>query len=327
MPVYHLQHTSDGGFSEIGAVPAGSVLLLGYFDGVHLGHAALIWEARDYDRECPAAVWTPEAVPKASAEQGLLTTRAEKLRRFGNLGVSYAVIDRFEEIRHMDGEDFFRHHIMEQYRPCAVVCGENFRFGRNAACTARDLEKFAREAGIGCRVIPLLGSVMPGSVIPGEESAPVSSTEIRRLIASGEIEEANRLLGYPYSVEAEIVHGKALGRTIGCPTINQRLPEEKIMPQKGVYACTAEFVENGRAAVYPGVCNIGSRPTVNRDKNDITLETYIIGFSGDLYGKTVRTSLYGKIRGEKTFASVEELSKQIHEDAAAAVEILKRTKN
>ncbi len=296
----------------------GAVLLLGYFDGVHRGHSALFSHAVSHaGTGHPIAVWTPESVPKASAEQGTISTREEKLIRFWELGADYAVMENFENFRNMDGSAFFARLIAERFSPYAVICGENFRFGKNAACTADDLADFARKAGILCFVIPLMK----------ENEAPVSSTEIRRLIASGNVKAANGLLGYPYSVTSEVLHGKALGRTIGCPTINQRLPKEKIMPEKGVYACTVSFEENGCTRTCGGVCNIGSRPTVNTDESDITLETYIIDFSGDLYGKAVKTSLLERIRGEKTFASVEELSEQIHADAEKAKEILKRMLN
>lgn len=302
-------------------VPKGCVFLMGCFDGVHKGHAALLAEAKKIACEFrggqhPTVVWILESAKKASAEQGLLTTRAEKLGRFADLGADYAVIENFDDIRNYSGEDFFFGRIRERFEPCAVVCGKNFRFGKGASCTADDLKQFAESAGMLCRTVSLSEN----------GGTPVSSTEIRALIADGRIEEANRLLEYPYSVTSEVLHGKALGRTIGCPTINQRLPGEKVMPKKGVYACRISF-DNDGLRTYAGVCNIGFRPTVNPDESDITLETFIIGFSGDLYGKTVKTSLIGRIRDEKAFSSVDELSKQIHADAKAAKEILKRNES
>ena len=302
-------------------VPKGSVFLMGCFDGVHKGHSTLLAEAEKIAGEIcggqrPTVVWILESAKKASAEQGLLTTRSEKLERFAALGADYAVIENFDDIRNFSGEEFFFGRITERFAPCAVVCGKNFRFGKGASCTSDDLKKFAESAGILCRTVAL-----------SENSGmPVSSTEIRSLIADGRIEDANRLLGYPYSVTAEILHGKALGRTIGCPTINQHLPAEKVMPKKGVYACLVSFDDSG-LRTYTGVCNIGFRPTVNPNENDITVETFIIGFSGDLYGKTVKTALIGRIRDEKAFSSVDELSRQIHADTEAAEEILKRNES
>jgi len=299
-------------------VPKGGVFLMGCFDGVHKGHGTLLAEAEKLAGEIcggyhPIVVWILESAKKASAEQGLITTRAEKLERFASLGADYAVIEAFDDIKDLSGEAFFFGRIRERFEPCAAVCGENFRFGKGAACTAEDLKRFAESAGMLCRTVSLSEN----------SGTPVSSTEIRALIAEGKIEEANRLLGYPYSVTSEVLHGKALGRTIGCPTINQRLPEEKVMPKKGVYACRVSFDDRS----YAGVCNIGFRPTVNLNENDITLETFIIGYSGDLYGKTVKTSLIGRIRGEKAFSSVDELSQQIRADAGAAEEILKRNES
>ena len=298
------------------SVPGDAVLLMGCFDGVHKGHSALFEEGRKIAGEHqPVVVWILEYAKKASAEQGLLTTRSEKLARFADLGADYAVVENFGDIKNLSGGAFFYEHIAAGFAPRAVVCGENFRFGKNASCTADDLQRFAAHAGILCRVVAL----------SEKDGTPVSSTEIRRMIADGRIAEANELLGYPYSVTSEVLHGKALGRTIGCPTINQRLPDEKVMPKKGVYACIVTFGDSGQT--YSGVCNIGFRPTVNPDENDITLETFIIGFSGDLYGKTVTTSLIGRIRGEKAFSSVDELSEQIRADARTAEEILKRNES
>ena len=157
-------------------VPCDAVVLLGYFDGVHRGHGELIDEALALAGDSrDVVVWTPEAVPKASAERGLLNTRAEKLRLFGSFSADYAVLDSFEDIRSMDGESFFRSLIVERFRPYAVVCGENFRFGRGASCTFRDLKAFAQNEGIICRVVSLLR----------ENDVPISSTEIRNLIQKG----------------------------------------------------------------------------------------------------------------------------------------------
>lgn len=318
MQIYHLAPTAPEPIVTE-AVPRDAIFLLGYFDGVHLGHRALLEKAVSIAKHDSSAVsrsvvvWTMESIPKTSAESGLLTTTAEKLALFKTYGADYVIFENFEDIRSLDGETFFIEHIADRYEPYAVVCGENFRFGKGASCGCMELTHFAHAENILCTVLDLLEI--------GE--IPVSSTEIRKKILDGGIKAANALLGYPYSVTSRVLHGKALGRTIGCPTINQRLPKEKITPKHGVYACTVSCEKDGIPHTYIGVCNIGSRPTVNRDESDITLETYILDFSDDLYGAAVTTRLYDYIRGEKAFASVDELSAQIQADAETAKKMLK----
>ncbi|MBQ4354073.1 MAG: riboflavin biosynthesis protein RibF [Clostridia bacterium] len=295
------------------AVPHSAVFLLGCFDGVHTGHQTLLSRARAMaENHVPVVVWTMENHKKASVQSGLLTTAEEKLALFHRFGADYAVLENFEDLCGLDGRTFFETHIIAPFSPSAVVCGENFRFGKNAACGADDLSAFAKQADIRCTVCSLLTS----------QSTPVSSTEIRKKILAGDVKSAHALLGYPYTVTAPVLHGKALGRTIGCPTVNQRLPKEKVMPARGVYACTVSFTQNGTDFTRQGVCNIGSRPTVNADESDITLETFILDFSADLYGLPLTTRLYDRIRGEQAFADVHALSEQIRRDAETARTLL-----
>lgn len=301
-------------------IPRSAIFLLGYFDGVHRGHRTLLEKAvsiadNDSSSARSVVVWSMESIKKTSAESGLLTTTAEKLALFRDYGADYVVFENFEDIRSLDGETFFETCIADRFEPHAVICGKNFRFGKGASCGYAELTRYACARNIRCVVLDLLEM---GDI-------PVSSTEIREKILSGDIETANELLGYPYSVTSVVLHGKALGRTIGCPTINQRLPMGKIEPRHGVYACTVSYEKDSTMYTHIGVCNIGSRPTVNRDENDITLETYILDFSDNLYGTTVTTRLYSRIRGERAFGSVDELSLQIQADAKAAKEMLQST--
>lgn len=309
MQIYHLTAAPD----LTDTVPCGAVFLFGSFDGVHTGHRSLLHAAAQLaDNGRDVVVWTVEDVPKSSAKTGFLTTADEKLALLGHNGAQYVMIENFSDVRSLSGESFFFDRIAAQFKPYAVVCGKNFRFGKHAQCTADDLARFAEQAGIRCTVLDLLE----------KDSVPVSSTLIRERILDGDVKSAASLLGYPYSVTSPILHGKALGRTIGCPTVNQRLPKEKIMPARGVYACTVSYEKNGTAVTRMGVCNIGSRPTVNMDESDITLETYILDFSDDLYGVTVTTRLYSRIRPEQSFSDIGALSEQIRKDAAAARQLL-----
>lgn len=300
-------HCSTG--ETVSAVPHGAVFLLGYFDGVHLGHRALIDRAASLAAGNTVAAWMFERLPKGD----ILTDNAEKCALLAEYGVDYAVFEDFGRLKDLDGRTFSDDIIFRGYRPSAVVCGYNFRFGRRAAWSADDLCRFAQEAGITCAVVPGFE----------KDGIPVSSTAIRSAISEGRMDEAEKLLGRPYSLTLPVVHGHRIGRTIGHPTINQIIPQGRLSPARGVYSCIVRFTDkNGVPQKRGGVCNIGSRPTVNRDETDVTLETYIFGYSGDLYDLSVRTSFCEHLRGERKFASVEELAEQIARDGERARESL-----
>ena len=299
---------------ETAAVPQGSVFLLGYFDGVHRGHRALIDCAADCAAgERPIVVWTFERLPKGE----LLTDNDEKRALFAEYGVDYVVYEDFDSLKDLDGRTFFDDVIVRRHHPYAVICGYNFRFGRRAAWSADDLCRFAEESGVECAVVPEERTEPDG--------VPVSSTAIRNAIVAGDVQMAAELLGRRYSVTLPVVHGKAIGRTIGHPTINQIIPAGRISPARGVYSCIVEFTDkSGVRQCRGGVCNIGSRPTVNRDESDVTLETYIFDYAGDLYSLTIRTSFLEKLRDERKFSSVDELAEQIRRDENRAVESIRR---
>lgn len=221
----------------------------------------------------------------------------------------------FEALRSLSGDVFFNTVIADGLKPYAVVCGENFRFGKNAAWDSGELKRLADSRGIRAVVLPHFKSY-------GE---PVSSSRIRALIRSGDTVSAAKLLGRLYSVELPVIHGKRLGRTIGHPTINQIIPDGRISPKNGVYGCIAEFTDNaGVSYRRPGICNIGSRPTVNSNENDITLETHIFDYSGDLYGVSVKLSFVNRIRDEIRFDSLDKLKAQIDLDTEYARKNLNR---
>ncbi|MBE6725729.1 MAG: hypothetical protein E7576_11170 [Ruminococcaceae bacterium] len=310
--------TDLASLEAVSAVPSGAVFILGHFDGVHLGHRSLFDEARRMIRDrsedsgsAPAAVvWTLSGLDKG----GCLTTEAEKLRLFRRLGADYALSDAFSDIRDLDGESFFRQRIASA-SPSGLICGYNFTFGRGAAWRAEDLSRMASEAGIPCAVVP------PCSV--GGE--PVSSTGIRKRVLAGDLDGAAQMLGRPYFVSGTVRHGKRIGHTIGFPTLNLRLPPCKVSPPRGVYASVVRWEENGSARLAAGVSNLGSRPTVNGDRDDVTLETNVFADPGDLYGAEITVWLLRFLRPEKKFGSVDGLQEAIaldREEARRAADTL-----
>lgn len=290
--------------TEITSVGKKVSVALGFFDGVHLGHMKLLEAAGIGRDDVYTVVRMFRTLPKAAA---LLTTNEEKLALLEKAGVDAVIFDDFTSMCGMSGRDFFESCILS-LSPSVVVCGFNYRFGKGAECDSDILKSFCSENGI------TLNTVSEFSV----NGRTVSSSLIRSLIAEGNIEEANLLLGRAYSVCDTIRHGKALGRTIGFPTVNQRPIKNKALPKNGIYAVVSEFSYDGEDRHYSGVCNIGSRPTVNEDESDITLETYIMDFSGDLYSAEVTTSFVSRLRGEIRFPSLDDLKAQISLDAENA---------
>lgn len=290
--------------------------MLGYFDGFHRGHMALCDAAYEIKQRKNAAcvmLWTFDHLAKGKA----ITNNAEKAEAFfsyspngteGDHPCEKAVVfEEFSALSHLTGEEFAEVVLKGQLDASAVVCGFNFRFGRQGSSGAEDLSRYCRTLGIECCVVP------PVSV----EGETVSSTELRRLIEGGEVDLAARRMGRPYSVTAPVIHGKRIGHSLGFPTVNQRIPVDKVTPAFGVYACQVRISDSEE--LKNGVCNIGFRPTVNGDERDVTLETYLFDYDGDLYGKTVTVFLCKRLRGEIRFSCVEELSRQIARDKESAI--------
>ncbi len=283
-------------------------LVLGFFDGVHLGHRKLIEAAR----ECSdfVAVRMFDALPKSEA---FLTSTEEKAVLFEQIGVDAVIIDDFSSLRSLSGEDFFRDCVIGAGAD-VVVCGFNYRFGANASCSVGDLSSFAEKYGAKAVIVPEIR----------ENGNVLSSTEIKNLIREGDVLTASALLGRLYSISSPVCHGKKIGRTIGHPTVNQRPNIGQILPKRGIYSCIAELEVGGERITRGGVCNIGSRPTVSEDENDVTLETYIFDFEGDLYDRNIKISFVERLRGEIRFSSVEDLRKAIERDCEEAKNSLEK---
>lgn len=280
----------------------GGVWVLGFFDGVHRGHRALINAAREMAGDGYVGIWTFRTLPKAKE---LLTTPDEREALLRQAGADTVHFADFETVHAMDGEAFFRDELCAKLRPAGLVCGFNFRFGYRGGAGADDLARWGREAGIPVRVLPAMES----------DECVISSTWIRQLVAEGDVERAAQLLTQPYTIRGVVEHGKHLGHTLGFPTVNLRLTPGKVAPKSGIYAARVRFPDGDTMRELPGVCNIGSRPTVNNDTGDVTVETYIIGCTADLYDARIAVSLYRYLRGEIRFPSLDALSRQIGHDA------------
>lgn len=285
-----------------------TVIALGTFDGLHLGHTDVINTARDYAERSglKLAVFTFSNHPLALIRPDLVPVRIisaeEKIKLLESFGVDYLINIPFtEDFAALSPDEFLDRLDCFNYR-CLVV-GENFTYGFLGSGKTETLERSGRKNGFDVIVRPLVK--MNGNV--------VSSTGIRNLIQAGHIEYANRMLGRAYSITGKIVHGEQRGRKLGFPTANiELLHGEMAVPAPGVYAVTASI----EGSIYEGMGNIGNNPTFN-DVEHARLEVNLFNCSGDLYGKTMSVQFHKYIRAEKKFSGVEELCRQIEEDKKA----------
>ncbi|MBO4877261.1 MAG: riboflavin biosynthesis protein RibF [Ruminococcus sp.] len=282
---------------------------LGIFDGVHLGHREVLRTAAGQKENglMPCAFTFPPESTAFKGAGGYIYSSAEKehiLRE--HCGMERILSPEFSTVCGMEGEEFARDILAGELNATFVCCGMDFRFGRGAACGAEELRTFGRRYGF--RVQTVEDVCLDG--------ARVSSTEIRHLLLSGDVERADALLGAPYMIRRTVRHGAQIGRTIGFPTINQVFEQGQLVPAFGVYASVTRT--GGRE--YRSMTNIGVKPTVDYGGAPLA-ETYIHGFSGDLYGSAPEVRLLRFIRPERRFSSTEELRKQIASDIEAAVKM------
>lgn len=290
------------------------VLSLGKFDGIHAGHHLLMEELQNgKKRGLASAVFTFSSSPKMRFEQDfhMLTTDDEKMQILENAGIDYVIECPFnEEIMHMQAEDFLKM-LTEKIAVREIVAGTDFRFGYQRQGDYRLLEACAQKFGYTVKIFQKKQF----------EGADISSTRIRTLILEGDIETANKLLGYEYFFCGTVVHGNALGRTIATPTANLIPSAEKLLPPFGVYA--SHIMLDGKQ--YNGITNIGKKPTVKGD-NPAGVETFIFDFNGDIYGKNICVSLCRFMRPEMKFRSLEELKGQMQKDIQASRTVLENMK-
>jgi len=282
-----------------------TVLALGNFDGVHIGHRVLLEKTVLTAKSLGIhpAVWT-FASPPFPSKAKMLTTMEEKLILFRELGIQYVFAEDFSAVSHVPPDVFAREILLRHCGARSVICGYNYRFGHLAAGTPKMLDALLCPAKVSVNIIP---PVEIGGI-------PVSATRIRRLLDSGDTLGAGNCLGRLFSVVLPISHGKQLGRTIGFPTVNQYPTPDMQIPGIGTYA--SSVIVDGK--MLPAVTNIGYRPTVSSFETTPNIETHIIGYNGDLYGKNIRVLFRQKLRDERKFNDLNELKNQILLDIKAS---------
>lgn len=278
-----------------------TVYALGFFDGVHLGHQALLKAACDLARQVGASAGAvtfdrhPGALVsgKATALINTVHDRELLLRRYGMEQVILLPFD--EQMMQTPWRAFFDR-LVKEFGAAGLVCGDDFRFGRRGEGDARLLKAACEELGIPCTIVP-------EQTVDGVR---VSSTHIRGLLENGEMEAAVRFLGHPHVLSGQVVTGRQLGRTMGIPTANLALRSGIVVPRSGVYAC--------KTGEHMAVTNVGNRPTVGG--HHVTVEPWILDFEDDLYGKNLTLEFYAFLRPEQKFGSLEELQGEIRKNAA-----------
>lgn len=284
------------------------VIALGFFDGVHRGHGALlraVTTAADrlgstaaaftFDRS-PTAVITGQTVPLLSSVED----RVWLMRRY--YGIQEVIVASFDGMMKMDWQDFITEYLVKELGVVHVVAGHDFHFGYMGKGNPERLKAKCAELGIGCDII---GKVE-------QDGITISSTYIRTLIAQGEMERANQFLGHPHTLTDRVAHGKKIGSSgLGFPTVNLCIPPRVIVPAFGVYATRVWFDGQCRCAV----TNVGVRPTVEDNDGRITVEGFILDFDGDLYGHEVRMEFFTHLREERKFPSLQDLSNEIRRNA------------
>ena len=287
---------------------SGRVIALGFFDGVHLGHASLLNMAKLRAKELgfSPAVMSFDLHPDslvAGKEVTLINSIEDRLDILSRCyGIEDVILCHFDEtMMRMPWDVFLEDYLVGQHGAKHLVCGYDFRFGDRGQGNAQRLQEKCRELGIGCDIMPEVDL----------DGVRVSSTHIRSLLEQGNMTDAMRFLSHPHCISGEVIHGQKLGRTIGIPTANLRIPEGTLVPAFGVYA-TKVYLPDGTEKL--AVTNVGVRPTVG-ESTEITVEPWILDYSGQLYGEKIRVDFYHRLRGEKKFSGLRELQQEIFRNA------------
>lgn len=309
--------------TELAAPGPGSVVSIGFYDGVHLGHQALISSVLDraaaagltttvvtFDRH-PAQVLRPESAPL------LLCDLDQKLERLGETGIDQTLVVHFDEERAREtAEHFVRDVLVGGLGAKVVVVGEDFHFGHRRSGNVAMLQEMGAELGF-----EVIGHHLVG--LDWTDARPelqVSSTAIRRALVEGRLDDANAMLGRPHEMRGPVVDGDKRGRTIGFPTANVAIRAEILLPADGIYAGHLERPTGERL---PSAIYLGTRPTFYDDQPASLLEVHCLDWEGDLYGEDVRVHFEHRLRGDRKFDTIEELTAQLTIDCQASSELLR----
>jgi riboflavin kinase/FMN adenylyltransferase len=292
------------------------VVTIGNFDGVHLGHRAILDTVveRAHAHGGQAVVYTFEPHPRKVLQPDrapkLLTTLDQKLELLAEAGVEAVIVEPFSlEFARTPAESFIREYLHERVRPVEVYVGYDFHFGRDREGSMRLLTETGPMLGFAVTIIPEVTI----------DAGDVNSTRIRELLGSAEVMRANEMLGRPYTVRGSVAKGDERGRTIGFPTANVD-PVNEVLPAPGVYAGRLRFLDSGDPAEgvsLPAVTNVGTRPTFV-DDGRVLAEAHLIDFEGDLYGRSVELAFEHHLRPERRFDGVDALRTQIQADVVEA---------
>lgn len=290
-------------------IARGTVLTLGVFDGLHLGHQEIMKTVVERARatgSVPTAITFdphPRSVLHPEKAPPLLQTLDQRLANFEFLGIEQAIVIRFDsDFASQDAEIFLKDIVFERLQAKEVYLGKGFAFGKDRGGNIALLRRMSQELGF-------LADEVDEVTLRGQR---ISSSLIRSLLADGRVNLARRMLGRPYGVEGQIVRGFQRGRTIGFPTANLK-PQNRVIPKFGVYA-TATLIEG---EWHRSITNVGIRPTFE-DAQNPSIETFVFDFDGDLYGDVLRVRFLHRIRDERKFGGIDELKAQIHLDTLKA---------
>ena len=295
-----------------------AVVTIGTFDGVHIGHQAIFRKMKELAQrvggETVVVTFSPhprQVLNIDSTNLRFICTEEEKMNRFEQFGIDNVVVIQFTmEFARTPSDEFIKDYIIKRIRPAYIVVGYDHHFGKNRMGDFELLTDLGNKFGFKVERIEA----------QDVDEVAVSSTKIRHALSIGDVATANRLLGYPYSVTAEVVRGNEIGRTIGFPTANLELPKEyRLINNAGVYTCLVDL--NGKT--YKAMANIGKRPTIgDRDDDNFIIEVNIFDFDQDIYGQHITVRFLDRIRDEVKFAGLEALKAQLSQDREQAKAML-----
>lgn len=288
----------------------GSIVTIGVFDGVHLGHRVIIRKAIEEAKRYGLTVHILSIIYPFDYYRenfrGLIITPSERLEKLEDLGIDLITFLDLVEIKDMHPEDFVKNILLKLVQAVKVIVGHDFKFGKDKKGDINFLRFLGNKHGFSVREIPPIY----------HKNVRISSTLIRELISCGRVEEARELLGEPYFISGVIIEGKKFGRKLGFPTINIKRPQERlVVPKNGVYIVRVKISDG----YFPGVMNIGMTPTISDDYR-LKYEIHLLDFNGDLYNKKVTVQLLKFLREEEKFRSIDELKEKIKEDVDKARE-------